>query len=313
MVAIGAFTFDCFALTIFLRTASRLQLLVLCFSALCVCECFCSRVMCITAALKPVPSIPKKLAVITLDAGQMLSKQMRPEQQQQRVPAAVKSRKRRESGGLCSILLNLLFVCCLCAIVVVDVRVCDLSISVVLGTDRKTHASFSTCSYRVHLHICLCTRIIVCFSLVVVDCCGCSSGNRLLTNQHKMRALHTIVFRSVSSNTEGAEGAPSEPAAAEGAAQAEAAVGADGGGGVGAGSGRPSQHSSGTSPERSTRVRQWAGESSGEESEGEEGGIGSDQLALATLERLNAHARRIATSVLDQYGAGNDLQSDIKA
>ena len=64
---------------------------------------------------------------------------------------------------------------------------------------------------------------------------------------------------------------------------------------------------------RSTRCETVGRRGSGEESGGEEGGIGSDQLALATLERLNAHARRIATSVLDQYGAGNDLQSDIKA
>ena len=170
------------------------------------------------------------------------------------------------------------------------------------------------------------------YCALVVDCSGCSSGDRLLTNQHTRiaRCMHSYASyftphqKCVLECTEGAEGAPSEPAAAEGAAAApaEAAVGAvvgggDGGGGGGAGSRRPSLHSSGTSPERSTRVRQWAGESSsGEESEGggdEGGSIGSDQLALATLERLNAHARRIATSVLDQYGAGNDLQSDIKA
>ena len=70
--------------------------------------------MCITAALKPVPSKPKKMAVITFDAGHMLSMQTRPEQQQQqkqRVPAAEKSRKRREkSGGLCST-LRVLLVC----------------------------------------------------------------------------------------------------------------------------------------------------------------------------------------------------------
>lgn len=81
----------------------------------------------------------------------------------------------------------------------------------------------------------------------------------------------------------------------------------------GAGSGGQSVRSSRGSPERNTRVRNWASDSSGEESGGEEGGIGSDRLALATLERLNTHARRIATSVLDQYGAGNDLQTDIKA